>query len=148
MPHETLVPSSLNGSSPAATTSSKTATNYGNFNSQFSNVIVGGTTTSTAAQLLHQQQQQSSRSRWAHCASWRMQQCSNENFLILAASISRRHPKPHHINQISITDKSFTINYNRLCQPSLVQMRRPPVQALSAIFRIMTPMLLRTTLTH
>lgn len=69
LPHESLVPSSLNGSSPAAATtslSSKPSTNYGNFNSQFSNVIVGAaaaTATTAAQQLLHQQQQQSARSR-------------------------------------------------------------------------------------
>lgn len=60
LPHENLVPSSLNnGSSPSTTSTSLTKSNYGNFNSQFSsNVIVGSNSSTTAAQLLQQQQQQ------------------------------------------------------------------------------------------
>ncbi|CRL08073.1 CLUMA_CG020840, isoform A [Clunio marinus] len=59
MPHETLVPSSINnGSSPVSSTnsiskSSSSASNYVNYNSQYSNVIVGGTTTTTALQHQH-----------------------------------------------------------------------------------------------
>lgn len=64
MPHETLVPSSLNNGSSSAATTSKPSANYGNFNSQFSNVIVGSSATSAAVQLLHQQQHQASRSRF------------------------------------------------------------------------------------